>query len=520
MVDQRVPTSVPFPTKSLDRHTELSNLLELVTGSLLEHVAEADAANAARQSGRRNGIIPNNQAAALLPPEIVSQRLGLSLSEKPQGKNGLVELTDRLLRLSVNTWDQGFMHKLYSGTNPVGVISELILAVLNTNLHVYTVSPALSVIEKQTGRALARLFGLSGPYSGGITQPGGSASNFNSVLIARHRAMPFINEKGTSAQQLVMFTSVDSHYSLEKAARMSGIGSQGVYKIPTDSEGRMSVPALRKAILDARSSGKHPFYVNATAGTTVRGAYDPIEEIASVCKEFGLWLHLDGSLGGSAIFSGQQSWRLKGSERADSITINPHKMLGVPVTCSFLLGNDLRQFRSANSIDAGYLFHEESSKVALQDAVANNTDDTYDLAELTPQCGRKGDALKLALGWVYYGRIGYERYVDKAFDTAAYLFSLVEMHPRMEMAAVHHSVQVCFYYNPSSAEYEHKVAAKRNTAITAYISEGLPSKGFMVDYAPGPVGKFLRVVTNGTTTNETMDSMVKAIDEIGHLCIM
>lgn len=282
----------------------------------------------------------------------------------------------------------------------------------------------------------------------------------------------------------------------------------------------MSISALRKAILDARSSGKHPFYVNATAGTTVRGAYDPIEEISAVCKEFGLWLHLDGSLGGSAIFSRRQSWRLNGSERADSITINPHKMLGVPVTCSFLLGKDLRQFRSANSVDAGYLFHEESSKGALQGAAANNTDDTYDLAELTPQCGRKGDALKLALGWVYYGRIGYERYVDKAFDTAAYLATLVEKHPRMEIAAVPHSVQVCFYYNPSSPEYEDKVAAKRNTAITAYISEQLPSKGFMVDYAPGPMGKFLRVVTNGTTTNETMDSIVKSIDEIGQSCII
>jgi glutamate decarboxylase len=105
-----------------------------VRGSLLEHVAEADTCNAARHAGHGNGTMHNAQAAALLPPEIVSQRLGLSLAEKPQGKDGLLELMDRILRMSVNTWDQGFMHKLYSGTNPVGVISELILAVLNTNV--------------------------------------------------------------------------------------------------------------------------------------------------------------------------------------------------------------------------------------------------------------------------------------------------------------------------------------------------------------------------------------------------
>lgn len=361
------------------------------------------------------------------------------------------------------------------------------------------------------------MFGLRETYSGGITQPGGSASNFSSVLIARHQAMPFIKERGISGQQLVMFTSVDSHYSLDKAAQMSGIGSQGVYKIPTDAEGRMSIAALRRSILESRDQGKHPFYVNATAGTTVRGAYDPIEEIAHICQELGLWLHVDGSLGGSAIFTRRQSWRLKGSERADSITINPHKMLSVPVTCSFLLGRDLRQFRSSNSIDAGYLFHEAAAPLA---AAADDANHIYDLAEFTPQCGRKGDALKLALGWVYYGRIGYERYVDNAFDMAAYLAALVKSHPRMEIAAVPHSVQVCFYYMPSSTAEEPERAAKRNTATTVSISEALPSRGFMVDYAPGPVGKFLRVVTNGTTTKETMNSMVNAIDEIGRSLTM
>ena len=364
------------------------------------------------------------------------------------------------------------------------------------------------------------MFGLKETFSGGISQPGGSASNLTSVLIARHRATPSIKEHGISGHQLVMFTSCDSHYSLDKAAQMSGIGSRAVCKIPTDAEGRMYVPALRNSILEALKQGKLPFYVNATAGTTVRGAYDPIEEIADLCKEFGLWLHIDGSLGGSVIFSRRHAWRLNGSDRADSITINPHKMLSIPVTCSFLLGRDMRQFQAANSINADYLFHEDATRIDLATDLESNVNNLYDLAELTPQCGRKGDSLKLALGWVYYGRIGYEHYVDAAFDTAAYLVSLVKQHPRMEIAAAPHSVQVCFYYIPSSTKESPEVAAKRNTAITAYISKNLPSRGFMVDYAPGPVGKFLRVVTNGTTTKETMDCMMIAIDEIGQLSML
>ena len=361
------------------------------------------------------------------------------------------------------------------------------------------------------------MFGLQEEFSGGITQPGGSASNFSSVLIARHRAFPSIKSDGLRGLRPVMFTSCESHYSLEKAAQMCGLGSAGVRKVASDDEGLMIVDELRRSILQAKEDGLHPFYVNATAGTTVRGAYDKIEEIADVCKESKLWLHVDGSLGGSAIFSRKHSWKLRGTERADSITINPHKMLGVPVTCSFLLGRDMRDFWLANSTKADYLFHEHSVDPSdpTQDAIPN-TNSMYDLADLTPQCGRKGDALKLALGWVYYGRSGYERYVDAAFDTATHLASIVEKHPRFALvgSSVPHSVQVCFYYLPI-ASAGREISSSQNTAITAYISERLPYEGFMVDYAPGPRGKMLRVVVNGSTRADTAERLVGAIAALG-----
>jgi glutamate decarboxylase len=358
------------------------------------------------------------------------------------------------------------------------------------------------------------MFGLREEFSGGISQPGGSASNFSSVLIARHRAFPSVKSEGLQGYRPVMFTSSESHYSLEKAAQMCGLGSAGVRKVASDNEGRMIVEELRRSILDAREEGLHPFYVNATAGTTVRGAYDKIEEIADICEEFKLWLHVDGSLGGSAIFSRKHSWNLRGCERASSITINPHKMLGVPVTCSFLLGRDLRDFWTANSTNAEYLFHlgsQASSNKSL------DTNAMYDLADLTPQCGRKGDALKLALGLVYYGRSGYEQYVDAAFEQAAHLASLVEKHPYLCLvgSSVPHSVQVCFYYLPAVFTRQ-DIQSSQNTAITAYISEELPHKGFMVDYAPGPKGKMLRVVVNGSTRANTAENLVDAITVLGH----
>jgi glutamate decarboxylase len=105
---------------------------------------------------------------------------------------------------------------------------------------------------------------------------------------------------------------------------------------------------------ESKLNGETPFYVNATAGTTVLGSFDPFEEIAEICKDNNLWFHIDGSWGGSVIFNKEISQdRLRGCGLADSITVNPHKMLGVPMTCSFLLGRDMRQFWKAMTLPAG-----------------------------------------------------------------------------------------------------------------------------------------------------------------------
>lgn len=394
-------------------------------------------------------------------------------------------------------------------------------------LHVYTVSPALSVIEKATTKALAGLFGLCGPYSGGISQPGGSASNLTSVMVARHQAFPHVKSKGWQNERPLLLTSQESHYSLRKAAEISGMGAQAVWSVKCDQAGKMIPSELRLALCTARQQGFHVFYVNATAGTTVRGAFDPIGEIADICQENGIWLHVDASLGGGLIFSDSKLHRnkLHGIDRADSITMNPHKMLGVPVTCSFLLGADLRKFWAANTVDAEYLFHGTPSDCdQITPPSKVDTNNMFDLADLTAQCGRKGDSLKLTLGWVYYGRRGYGRYVDAALASAVHLAHLVRSHGRLSLVGSTdpECVQVCFYYKLGNSRVEHTPDC--NTKMSAAISENLPAKGFMVDYAPGPQGKMLRVVTNGSTEIDMLGRLVHAIVDLGsaseaqHVC--
>ena len=296
------------------------------------------------------------------------------------------------------------------------------------------------------------------------------------------------------------------------------VGASNVVTVPVDSEGRMIPSALREAIARAESSGGTPLYVNATAGTTVHGSYDPFDAIADVCAGGAggrrrLWLHVDGAWGGSAVFSARQLARgqLRGVERADSVAVNPHKMLNVPVTCSFLLTPDLRVFHRANTLPAGYLFHGGGGGDDADDTT-NTT--TWDLADQTLQCGRRGDALKLALAWTYYGTAGLAARVDAGFAAAARLAELVQASPDLALLSPRPPpcLQVCFYYAPGGRVAE---AAAENTRRTREIAARLVPRGFMVDYAPGPSGSFFRVVVNSQTLRGTLEGLVRALGEVG-----
>ncbi|KAL6233958.1 hypothetical protein BDW75DRAFT_231513 [Aspergillus navahoensis] len=474
-------------------------------------------------------------------PEELQDILQLHLPEQGTGQDGLINVLRKVLRYSVNTWHQGFLDKLYASTNAPGVASELILAALNTNVHVYQVSPALSVIEKYTGRQLAALFGLNGPRAGGISVQGGSASNTTSIVIARNNLYPSTKTDGNGDYKFVLFTSAHGHYSIEKAAQMLGLGSSAVWLVPVDKEGRMIPSELEKLVLKALSENRIPFYVNATAGTTVMGSFDPFEDIAATCKKYNLWMHIDGSWGGSFAFSQRQRHKLAGAEKANSIAINPHKMLGVPVTCSFLLASDLRQFHRANTLPAGYLFHNNDDENAApsQNGIEgpseldSDSPEIWDLADLTLQCGRRADSLKLFLSWTYYGTAGYERQINNACDTATYLATLIQDHPDFILISQNPPpcLQVCFYYAPNgkllhprggSVVSDESQRANANSKVTEQITHAIVGRGFMVDYAPPSGdeeavgdGKFFRCVVNVQTVRETVEGLVRAIEEVG-----
>jgi glutamate decarboxylase len=492
-----------LPEYNASRADEVADLLDAVKALIHPFIASADEAHQSLKSPAARSSKASSALVNYHTPQSLTETLQLSLPTSPGGRNALLSAIKQTFDFSVNTWHPGFLSKLYAATHPPGLIAELVLATLNTNVHVYSGSPVLTVVEKKVSKQLASMFfGDGNPRMGGVTQPGGSASNLTAMLTARNTLFPETKTDGYGGRKFVVFTSEHGHYSIEKAASMMGLGSNAVKTIKVDEHGSIIPSDLERRIKEARDLGEVPFYVNATAGTTVLGSYDPFTEIGKICQSEGLWMHVDGSWGGSVVFSTRlSSTRLPGiAEFADSVTMNPHKMLGVPVTCSFLLVRDLTKLHAANTLKAGYLFHggEEDEEV-------------WDLADLTPQCGRKGDSLKMYLTWIYYGSDGFAKLVEGAFDVANHLFKIVSESGQFEVVSREPvpCLQVCFYWAGAGGKASDE--GKVNDGITKTVASKLIARGWMLDYAPGPKGLFFRIVVNIQSTKETVDRLVEDI---------
>ncbi|KAH7378670.1 pyridoxal phosphate-dependent transferase [Pyrenochaeta sp. MPI-SDFR-AT-0127] len=492
----------------LDRAAEVKDLLTAITNLIVPFVAAADQDADTKHTGHGLNVAggaPRTTLVELHPPKKLESLLAKELEiGEAGGKEGLLDLVENVLKYSVNTWDQGFLDKLYASTNAVGLVSELLLAALNTNAHVYQVSPVLTLIEKKTTKYLASLFNLPPSTSGGISQPGGSASNSTAIVVARNTLYPETKAEGNGSYKFTVFTSEHGHYSVEKAANLFGLGSRNVISIPVDAAGQIIPSDFDRLVTESKARGETPLLLNATAGTTVHGSFDPYTALSAICRKHSMWFHIDGSWGGSVVFNpAYRASRLAGAELADSITINPHKMLGTPLTCSFLLGRDMNTFYKALTLPAGYLFHN---------APGSSVDDIYDLADLTPQCGRRADSFKLFLALQYYGTKHFSDLVARGYDNAEYLLATLKANGNFLTISPEPlpCLQVCFYYAKGGRLGGD---SELNGKITADVASKLITRGFMIDFAPGEKGKFFRVVVNGNTRKGTLDGLVKALEE-------
>jgi glutamate/tyrosine decarboxylase-like PLP-dependent enzyme len=429
-----------------------------------------------------------------IPQSSLRKTADLNLPLEGLGLDTVISDIDQYLRYSVRTDHPGFMNPLWGGINISALAGEILASVTNNSMYTYELSPFATLIEQGLIRRMCDMIGF-GDGNGTLTT-GGSNGNMIGMMCGRYHADPLGQQRGFDCQNLVCYVSAESHYSVLMAANVLGIGFENVIKVPCDDEGRIRSDKLNEEIHRTKSNGKTPFCVVATAGTTVRGAFDPIKEIAAICSDHDIWFHVDAAWGGSCMFSAKLRSLMDGVELADSVCWDAHKMMGVPLICSaFLIKRPeiLRKICSHGDV-AHYLFHGETEDV--------------DLGRISLQCGRRNDALKLFLAWREIGDAGWARQIESYIELADYLQSSVNSHSKLEMMSQRVWSNVCFRYTTEGIDHND---------VNNQIRERLVKSGnFMVSKSNVNDDVILRsVIANPGVTEESLDQYIDEVVKIG-----
>ena len=371
-------------------------------------------------------------------PTELKKEINLSIDENGVSQHEFLDLLDKYLDYSVNTNNSQFLNQLYSGFNFPAFVGEIFTALTNTSMYTYEVAPVATLIETE-------MIQLMNSYAGytdgdGIFVSGGSNANLIAMFSARNHFYPKIRHEGYDKNlKLRAFVNENAHYSFANAANVIGIGTDSLIKVKANENGEMIPEELDKAIEASKQRGETPFFVAVTCATTLRGAYDPIEAVAEICQKQHLWLHADGSFGGSIILSKKNRHLLTGIEKTDSFAWNPHKLMNIPLICSVLLVKKRGTLHyNLDNVDADYLFHDLNM--------------IEDLGKKSIQCGRRVDAVKLWFAWKYFGKEGYEERIDNLIDLAKYAEEIVIKHTQLELLVSRQSFSICFRYIPKNRE--------------------------------------------------------------------
>jgi L-2,4-diaminobutyrate decarboxylase len=378
------------------------------------------------------------------PAELKARVGAINLEQPlPDTASALEELESVYLRDAVYFHDAKYAAHLNCPVVIPALVGEAVLSAVNSSMDTWDQSAGATIIERRLIDWAADRLHLDGAADGVFTS-GGSQSNLQALLIARNHAVAGLRQQPANAglrlpallEKLRIFTSADSHFSIQKSASMLGMGFDAVISVPCTADRRMDTSALAEATAEAHDAGLVPMAVVATAGTTDFGAVDPLAEVAALARAYGAWFHIDAAYGGGLMVSGRYRHLLDGTRLADSVTIDFHKTFFQPVSSSALLVRDRSMLRHVTYY-ADYLNPESA---ALAD-IPNQVDKSI-------QTTRRFDALKLWLTLRIMGADAIGALLDEAIDLAARVGSVLAADDDFELAAEPQLSTLVFRYRP------------------------------------------------------------------------
>lgn len=436
-------------------------------------------------------------------PEELTELLKLDAPDIHGDWSEIFSWIEKYLAYSLKTNHPGFVNRMWVGANLPSVVGEIVASVTNTSACTYESAPVSTLIEKYMIRQMLDLVGFTNGE--GQMTTGSSNANMIAMMAARNLAVDGIKYEGLfGRQKMFAFVGADSHYSMDKAANILGLGIDQLIKVPLNELGEMDIVALEKSLVRVAASGGLPFFVAATAGTTVRGAFDPIKPLLALREEYGFWVHVDGAWGGAAVLSRNLKEKfLAGLEEADSFTCDFHKMLGASLMCNILLIN--KRMHTLGTVlsagDGSYLFRDEGEN------------EVEDLGAVSLQCGRRVDSLKWFLDWKFFGRQGFAKRVENYLELCRYAESIVRSTEELEMIVPRTSFNVCFCFKVKEDMSNQFNLELRNRLYR----EGISLVG--VAYIDGKLVMRL-LVTNPSAHKESIDKFFDELVKMGRKLLL
>ncbi|MGA8037769.1 MAG: aspartate aminotransferase family protein [Candidatus Acidiferrales bacterium] len=363
-------------------------------------------------------------------------------AERPLPQRGadpalvLNHAADLLFEHSLFNGHPRFWGYITSSAAPIGALGDLLAAAVNPNVGAWLLSPMASEIEAQTIRWIAEMMGYPSDCAG-LFVSGGNMANLVCFLAARQAKAGWnVRTVGMNHSRLRVYCSKETHTWIQKAADISGLGTDAIRWVPTDRELQMNIVALKKQISSDLEEGEKPFLVVGTAGSVSTGAIDPLPELAAICREFNLWFHVDGAYGGLAAVLPDAPDAFAGLREADSVAVDPHKWLYAPLEAGCALVRNPEHLRDAFAYHPPY-YHFGTEAINYFD--------------FGPQNSRGFRALKVWLALQQVGRDGYVQMLSDDIRLSRELFKRILKHPTLEALTQSLSITT-FRYVPTDLD--------------------------------------------------------------------
>ena len=422
--------------------------------------------------------------------EMLIGRLETPLPEKAGNPDAILADAARVLDASISPSRPLYLGYIGSTGLEIGVLASALLATYDANLAV--AAGGADLVEEQTLRWISDFVGF--PYAEGSFTSGGMTSNLTALLAARERALPGCRVHGLGDRRTAVYCSEEAHHSVVRAVEVCGLGSSAVRPIPIDARRRMRPDDLEEALSKDLAAGIVPVAVVATAGTTLTGAVDPLDEIAEICERHDVWLHVDGAYGLPGAAAPSAAPLFTGLERADSATIDAHKWLGVQKSCSVVLLREAGRLQAAFGHEERYMLHEGD--------VANPVDRTLEYS-------RPFRSLRLWMAFRVYGAGQYRAWIEATLANARLLADTLRDSPEFELLHDPMLSTVCFRHTPPGTDG----LEEHNTRLAREMQ-----RDGRVFLAPASVDGHacLRVCfVNFRTTAEEVAYVLEVAEEIG-----